>query len=295
MAFYLQTSGNNPAGPFAVWQVDATEAKRIDVTESPSSQIRAEPGQDALKALREHHLLAVAFFHELELSPGEYYPGMARPVAGESLGRNQDRSDSARNQRTSTTGQLHALVQQLEQICRVVQPIDTNLQAFGHEIRNVLILACTEVEAQWKAILKANAARAESTKDYVQLALPMRLSEYSVDFPYYPWMSEIRPFENWRSATNTPTRDLRWYDAYNKIKHDRESNFKQASLDNAFQALAGFFVMLCGQYGWDFALTGDAASRAFLRLKRHPRWTFSEYYVPPYGAALSPKVYKFSS
>jgi hypothetical protein len=290
--FYLQTSADDPNLP-RVWQVDATEAKRIDVTDSPLGRFQAAAGEDALTTLRTHYLLDATMFHELELNPGEYYPGMARPVAGESPGRNQDRSDTALHLRASTTGQMHALIQQLEQISRVVQPIDSNFQAFGHEIRNVLILACTEVEAQWKAILKTHGVDADNTKDYVKLASPMKLSEYTVEFPYYPWISAIRPFGNWHSGTKTPTKDLRWYDAYNNVKHDRESNFKQASLGHAFEALTGFFVMLCAQYGWDFALTGDAASRAFLRLKGHPQWSFSEYYVPPYGGTLTPRRYKF--
>ncbi|MGY4346054.1 hypothetical protein ACVWXM_002521 [Bradyrhizobium sp. GM7.3] len=55
------------------------------------------------------------------------------------------------------------------------------------------------------------------------------------------------------------------------VKHNRDSNFHQASLDNAFDALTAFFIMLCAQYGWDFALTGDAAARAFFRLKAFPQ------------------------
>lgn len=295
MPFYLQISVDDPARSPPVWQVEATEAKRIDVSDSPLGKFQAEPGKDMLTTLRMRFPTDGTTFHKLELGPGEYYPGMARPVAGESPGRNQDRSDSAVHMRTSTTGQLHALIQQLEQICRVVQPDESNFQAFGHEIRNLLILACTEVETQWKSILKSNDVAAENTKDYVKLASPMKLSEYSVEFPYYPWIPAIRPFDNWHLGTQTPTKDLKWYNAYNKVKHDRESNFKQASLGHAFEAMAGFFVMLCGQYGWDFALAGEAASRAFFRLNNYPQWSYSEYYVPPFGSPLRAKKYKFSA
>jgi hypothetical protein len=293
VSFYLQTSADDFGRVLGIWQVDAAEVKRIDVTDSPLGRFPAGPGKDALATLRTKFVPGATMFHELELSPGEYYSGMARPVVGESLGRNQDRSDAALHIRASTTGQMHALIQQLEQICRIVQPVEANFQAFGHEIRNVLILACTEVEAQWKAILKTHGVAAENTKDYVKLASPMKLSDYTVEFPYYPWIPAVCPFENWHSGTKTPTKDLRWYDAYNNVKHDRESNFKQASLGHAFQALSGFFVMLCAQYGWDFALAGDAAARAFCRLKGHPRWSCAEYYVPPYGSSLTARKYQF--
>jgi hypothetical protein len=292
--YYIHVNNADPSARPLIWQVEAGSARRMDVSDSPLGRVQAKPGKDAIATLREQYSSTNTSFHELELNPGEYYPGMARPVAGESRGRNQDRSEHLKHAWASTTGQLHALIQQLEQICRIVHPVEPNLNTFGHEIRNVLILACTEVESQWKAVLTANGARARSTHDYVKLATPMRLSEYEVELPYYPWLPAVRPFANWRSGTETPTKDLRWYDAYNNVKHDRESNFKEASLGSAFEALSGFFVMICAQYGWDFALEGDAASRAFFRLRRDPHWTFSEHYVPPYDdGELRPKLHPF--
>lgn len=103
-------------------------------------------------------------FHVLTLAAGEYYPRMARPSTSidpdASPGHNP-MTDSLRNERTTSTGHLHALIQRLEQIATVVQPIGPNLQAYGHEICDVLILACTEVEAQWKGIMKANGYKTE--------------------------------------------------------------------------------------------------------------------------------------
>jgi hypothetical protein len=290
LAFYVQTSAGGilPSQVLGVWDVDATIAQRIGVTDSSGlSRFPATAGKSALETLRSSFPPGTTF-DELELEPGEYYPGMARPTLGGTWG-NPDQSANAMYRRASATGQLHALIQQLEHICRVVQPEDTNLRAYGHEIRNVLILACTEVEAQWKAILKAHKTPAESTKDYAKLSSPMKLSEYSVEFPYYPWMPAIHPFENWQHGT----KDLPWYGAYNSVKHNRDEHFAEATLQRAFQALSGFFVMLCAQYGWDFALTGDAASRAFFRLHAYPQWSASECHVPAYGGTLRERPYRF--
>ena len=99
----------------------------------------------------------------------------------------------------------------------------------------------------------------KNTKDYVKLAAPMKLPEFAVDFPYYPWLSAIKPFERW-VHTDSPSQGLGWYAAYNNVKHDRESKFAEATLHCAFQAISGCFVMLCAQYGWDFALRGGGAS-----------------------------------
>ncbi|UPK05922.1 hypothetical protein [Bradyrhizobium sp. 170] len=218
------------------------------------------------------------------LNPAYTTLAWPRPILGESQGRNCDQSLEALSHRASASGQLHALIQQLEQICRVVQQMEANFKAYGHEMRNVLILACTELESQWKAILGAHKAPAENTTHYVKLCSAMKLAEYAVEFPYYPWMTERRPFVGWRHGT----KDLPWYGAYNGVKHNRDSNFPQASLDAAFDALTAFFIMLCAQYGWDFALTGDEASRAFFRLKASPQWSPSEY-----GSTLRERGYKF--
>ena len=92
----------------------------------------------------------------------------------------------------------------------------------GH---NVLLLAATEVEAHWKGILKANRAKCDSTKDYVKLLPAMKLDEYAIGVPFYPWLNPIRPFLGW--TTDGSTKSLSWYDAYNAVKHDREAAFTQ--------------------------------------------------------------------
>lgn len=289
MSYYIQSTsdGTEPNQVLGVWNVDEAIAKRVDVMDSELGQVKAQPGKTALETLRDYY--PGATFEELGLEPGEYYAGMARPILGESPGRNPDQSTEAMSRRASASGQLHALIQQLEQICRVVHPKETNFQAYGHEIRNVLVLACMELESQWKAILGFHEARAKNTEDYVKLCAAMKLADYAVEFPYYPWMPERRPFQGWQHGT----KDLPWYGAYNSVKHNRDGHFSQASLDNAFEALTGFFIMLCAQYGWDFALKGDSASRAFFCLKAFPQWSLGEYYLPPYVGALRERKYRF--
>lgn len=115
----------------------------------------------------------------------------------------------------------------------------------------------------------------------------MKLGEYRVAFPWYPWLPEISPFAGW-----TPGQTLGWYAAYNKVKHDRESQFREATLERALTAVAGSFVMLCAQYGWDFARSGDAGSREFFLLAGAPNWAPADLYLPPYSdAGYRPRKY----
>jgi hypothetical protein len=246
MKYYIRTYHDGPqiVGG-GVWKAETNQATRIDVSKSDLNICNLAPALDIISSLKLQY--SDSEFYELCLAPGEHYPRMARPDSSsptEPLGRNPDDSDEFRYERAKSTGQLHALIGQMEQICRVVHPEGKNLDAFGHEIRNILILACTEVEMHWKNVLEANGATGESTKDYVKLASPMKLANYKVDFTYYPWLDPVRPFEKWGTTVCT-SKDIEWYSAYNRVKHNRVANFPEATLLRAFQSIAACFVMLC--------------------------------------------------
>lgn len=116
-----------------------------------------------------------SILQELPLKPGEYYRRIARPS-------DQHPSDLPfypkpeiyEQEIAIAKGQLVSLISRLQQICQTIHPTLATYQTYGHEIRNLLILACTEIEAQWKGILKANGAVAEKTNDYVKLKKAMR-------------------------------------------------------------------------------------------------------------------------
>lgn len=254
----------------------------------------ADVGESIMTTLRKR--FPGSQFHKLSLAPGEYFPRMARPFSARdnrSLGCNPDDSREARIIRTSSSGQLHVLIHELEQICMVVHPIKENFTAYGHEIRNIILIASTEVETQWKNILKANGIRGKNTNAYVKLSSPMKLAEYRASLTYYPWLDPIAPFENWLNGT--PTKSLDWYSAYNDVKHDREIWFAKATLLNALKSVTGCFVMLCAQYGSDFALQGEAAEHAFFKLIDAPKWEPSEIYVPALSGARNARLYPFSA
>jgi hypothetical protein len=170
MKFYIQVSQYEQFEVDPIWKIENNEAHRVDVVRSDLTVHSADVGEEVLVTLQKR--FSWATFHELSLRPGQYYPRMARPCStreNASPGENPEESAAILHARAVSTGQLHALIGQLEQICRVVHPTSDNFSAFGHEIRNVLILACTESEAHWKNILKANQEKGRNTRDYVKL------------------------------------------------------------------------------------------------------------------------------
>jgi hypothetical protein len=145
----------------------------------------------------------------------------------------------------------------MHNVFRYVEP-SGNPGAYGHEIRQLLILGCTEVEAQCKAVLRANSYQKRvrngttvgedrwNIKDYFKVARPLLLSGHKLKVRGHPDLPVLDPFERWSGATFTP---LAWYQAYNDVKHDREKNFSKATLSATVEAMAAIHVLVTAQFG----------------------------------------------
>jgi len=236
---------------------------------------------------------------DMILKPGTYYRRIARPMWGMKVVSPGicPGSKSYEYEMAISKGQLVTLMSRLQQICQTVHPVVDNYNAYGHEIRNLLILACTEVEAQWKNVLKANGVvkqdREYNTNDYVKLNNAMRLNEYDVSLTHYPWLKGFQPFKDW--AESNPTQSLGWYGAYNRVKHDRENNFHDATLVHAINAVTACMIMLYAQVGKEDATTWRHEIAYFFELMQVPKWCPSEMYVlPSEEHAMDPVDYPFS-
>ena len=162
-----------------------------------------------------------------------------------------------------------------------MHPDGRNLDVYGYDIRNLMLLACTEVESHWRAVLKANGVNRSryTTQDYCSLLGAMKLNEFVISFPDYPWIEPVAPFKDWDRAR--PTGTLQWYDAYNAVKHDRENNLEQANLRFAFQAVAACAIMIVGQFGevFGFDLRTSGRPRTFFWIQNGPVWDFADCYA----------------
>ena len=124
-----------------------------------------------------------------------------------------------------------------------------------------------------------------TTNDYVKLAAPMKLSEYSIRFPSFPWLKPLTPFENWKVG-GSPTSDLDWFFSYNKVKHDREREFDKATLINVFKAIAACYVMIVAQFGGHHRGAHHPSHLSFFELSQRPSWPLAEVYSRPNAYAL---------
>lgn len=138
----------------------------------------------------------------------------------------------------------------LEQVFTFVEPSSINENCFGHQIRNVYLLACTELEANCIGILEDNGFKKKGNwniHDYKNLIVPMHLESYTVKLRNYPSYHIENPFESWDKGPNgnPPV----WWSEYNKVKHDRHKNFTKATLSNLISSVSALLILLKAQFG----------------------------------------------
>ena len=275
---------------FGIWQFTGEDAQRVDLGPGVvSPRIEVPTGVDLTKALRAGGLSNFYFtVQRLELAPGAFYPGIARPDTssyGAAAFQAPDYSWRERELIASLL-QLRSLYRSLEEIFQVVHPVQANLATFGNSIRDLIILASTECEAQWKAVLRLNKyGRDKPTRtDYQKLGRPMRLSEFTVILQHYRDFEPLVPFAGWDVIqANAP---LPWYDDYNAVKHDRAGSFERATLATALNAIAACWVMIAAQYGYR-ALRELSDLQDKMRIWYAPRWRLAECYWAE-GRGFSP-------
>ena len=216
------------------------------------------------------------------LDGGQCYPRMYRdqenPLFREQM---EDAWQMSRMAFDNLINDMMALFRQVEPDKRTADTI------YGHGIRNLLALACMEVESSCKAVLRANGYKTTplpngqpqrlTTKDYVLLLGPLRLDEYEVLLPAFRRIAPFKPFEHWNPAS--PTESLAWYNAYNSTKHARETRFHEGTLLKMVHALGAAYVMILAQFG-ECTLDVALENEEFFP-KTRPLWTPAERYVPP--------------
>jgi hypothetical protein len=178
---------------------------------------------------------------------------------------------------------VSSLFEELSGLFRYVEPAASNVTAYGHRIRELTILACTEIEAGMRGALEANlpaTSRKEryTTADYVRLRDPLRLGDWRVALDDYPDIPLIAPFETW--ASDAPTQSIPWYESYNLVKHDREHQFQHASLGTLLAAMAALHVVQCAQWGPEVFSPFFGDRRSPFRTVSIPRWEAAQLYVP---------------
>jgi len=132
-----------------------------------------------------------------------------------------------------------------------IEPSKASKNAYSFRTYELLLRTCTEIEANFKSILKANTFTSKEEKywdisDYFKVNSSHFLSEYKVQMPFWDGTGKLRePFKEWKDGEY---KQLTWYAAYNHAKHDRANNLREASFHNLVNAFCGLVVLLTAQF-----------------------------------------------
>jgi len=224
---------------------------------------------------------------EAKLSSGEYHWRIWRTGAP---GPNM-LGDEKRAVWLSTVRATRMIYDRMNTLFAAVEPSPSQRDTFGFLQREIIVLACTEVESAWRSVLSAHTTPIDpgskrwSTKDYVRLLKPMRLDEWTVSLSVHRDFGPLSPFKGWDD--DKPTQSLPWYDAYNAVKHGREDSLHTATLGNVVDAMAAAFIMTVAQFGFTHINgTGPFSSASIFhpdafQVLESPNWSPTEVYIKP--------------
>jgi hypothetical protein len=159
--------------------------------------------------------------------------------------------------RISLINSFECLSKDFLKLCEYIDPIDANKNCFSLRTFELLLRTCTEIENLWSIILrdKGHSGKNWNINEYYKIESDYGLNLSSKEVTFVYWkpdssQSYIKPFENWTTDVQNSPR-LNWYKAYNNVKHDRELNFPEASLNNVRYALSALYVNLVEYFSYD--------------------------------------------
>lgn len=129
-----------------------------------------------------------------------------------------------------------------------IEPSDGNLSTYSFRTYELLLRVCTEVEANFKAILEENGYKNNKNNwdmsDYKKVNESHKLSQYKVKIPIWDGDNSIRtPF-----IVLNNNKSPNWWKAYNNSKHNRHTKFKEASFSNLLDAISALVVLISAQF-----------------------------------------------
>ena len=81
------------------------------------------------------------------------------------------------------------------------------------------------------------------------------------------------PLSTWESDEQ-----LKWYKAYNQIKHNREKHFAEAKLFNAINVIMAYAIILIAQYGYRNDLWSETVGK-IIHIDKEPTWDLEDLYI----------------
>jgi hypothetical protein len=161
-----------------------------------------------------------------------------------------------------------ALESDMERMARYIEFNEQNYQVYSIELAHLLFAAASEFEVAAKALCKiiapTIAIRRSNTIGHLGEII-------TTNFPHI--VDENVYINRYALKLNTPLelfgKDTcpKWWQSYNKVKHQRHEKFQEATLKNTLLALAALSIMILYQKMAELNLPLIAADKALDKMK----------------------------
>jgi hypothetical protein len=143
-----------------------------------------------------------------------------------------------------------ALESDVVRLARFIEFREDNFSTYSIEIARLLMAAAAEVDVVAKLVCKklAPESRPRKINGYASVILQAadpKLPALTILIPRYGLT--LKPWISW-----TPETPPLWWTAYNKVKHHRDTGFKEANLGNALNAVSALFSLTIYHYALQF-------------------------------------------
>ncbi|WP_155992179.1 hypothetical protein [Fodinicurvata fenggangensis] len=186
------------------------------------------------------------------------------------------------------------LHERLLELGNTIDLVRENLPVFGNSTRDILMVACLEVEALFKLLMfKDYQAERGNIERYWRVSKHAKLPDYIVSLAEAPELGEIRPFSEWSDEGEVSYRPLPWYQAYNLAKHNAVRGNEVANLEHALTAICAGVVLinaLQGSHGLTLSKRVIESFRGSFQMIGKPSWSPGDYYykVPGQDLQITP-------
>ena len=129
-------------------------------------------------------------------------------------------------------------------LSRYVAPAEPNLDTYSLEIARMLMAATQESDVVLRQLCKTLGNTSASNEQAYRAFLPLKIPSFAkitINLPKHNLKST--PFDNW-AVNQTP----KWWTANNKVKHQRDTHFFDASLRHLIDALSGLMISVIYLY-----------------------------------------------
>ena len=167
---------------------------------------------------------------------------------------------------------LLAIENDLENLSCYIEFDKKNFKCFSVEIARILLTSSAEIDVVCKQLCrKLNPASIAKNIDHYRKEIKSvyaNIHSFEILLPRYGL--KLNPWSRWKDPNGVPL----WWTAYNKVKHQRDSEYHRANLKNAMNSVAGLFVILLHFYKEKAELGELVPNPKLLRVaERHFRGT----------------------